>query len=162
MAVFLARIVMPFSRSRSLESIARSSRCAWSPKELVWRSMASTRVVLPWSTWATIATLRRSLRTAEAMKENLGDLRRMAAQTAAALLWYRRRPHPAAPPFCAPIPVVSRKRNPRGCAWLRSVPLRGQRALLPALPLQLRVGHRHRGDQPLGVGLLGVPQDLVT
>jgi hypothetical protein len=28
-AVFLARIVMPFSRSRSLESIARSSRCSW-------------------------------------------------------------------------------------------------------------------------------------
>jgi hypothetical protein len=29
--------------------------------------MASTRVVLPWSTWATIATLRRSLRMAVAM-----------------------------------------------------------------------------------------------
>src|SRR3954451_23292164 len=66
-AVFFARIVMPFSRSSSLESIARSSRWACSANELVWRSMASTSVVLPWSTWATIATLRRSERAAEAM-----------------------------------------------------------------------------------------------
>ena len=67
-AVFFARIVMPFSRSRSFESIARSSMCSCEPKEPVWRSMASTRVVLPWSTWATIATLRRSGRRARAMK----------------------------------------------------------------------------------------------
>lgn len=60
-AVFLARIVMPFSFSRSPESIRRST--ASSPR---WvrapdcRSMASTSVVLPWSTCATMATLRNS------------------------------------------------------------------------------------------------------
>ena len=63
-AVFLARIVMPFSRSRSLESIMRSSRCsaACAAKAPACLSMASTRVVLPWSTWATMATLRMSWR----------------------------------------------------------------------------------------------------
>ena len=49
-AVFLARIVMPFSRSRSPESIARSSTWAWEPNEPDCHSMASTSVVLPWST----------------------------------------------------------------------------------------------------------------
>ena len=59
---------MPFSRSRSPESMTRSSTLsAWcAVKAPVWRSMASTSVVLPWSTWATIATLRRSLRDAVA------------------------------------------------------------------------------------------------
>ena len=71
-AVFLARIVMPFSRSSSLLSIARSSTCAWSPNECVCLSIASTSVVLPWSTCATIATLRRSERVACAM---MGALR---------------------------------------------------------------------------------------
>src|SRR5665648_393048 len=61
--VFLARIVIPFSRSRSPVSMARSSTCACAPKAPDCQSMASTRVVLPWSTWATIATLRRSERT---------------------------------------------------------------------------------------------------
>ncbi|CAM4062270.1 hypothetical protein HEMA109418_07515 [Helcobacillus massiliensis] len=61
-AVFFARMVMPFSRSRSPESIARSSCFSWSPNAPPWVSMASTMVVLPWSTWATIATLRRSVR----------------------------------------------------------------------------------------------------
>ena len=65
-AVFLARIVMPFSRSRSPESITRSSRCWRAPKDPDCLSMASTSVVLPWSTWATIATLRRSDRVARA------------------------------------------------------------------------------------------------
>src|SRR5919112_2728450 len=59
-AVFFARIVIPFSRSRSPESIARSSTCWCSPNAPDCQSIASTRVVLPWSTWATIATLRRS------------------------------------------------------------------------------------------------------
>src|SRR5690554_3626433 len=59
---------MPFSRSSSFESIARSSTSACASKELVWRSIASTRVVLPWSTWATIATLRRSERVAIAIE----------------------------------------------------------------------------------------------
>ena len=61
-AVFLARMVMPFSRSRSLESITRSV-CAEPIRNAPdCQSMASTSVVLPWSTWATIATLRRSWR----------------------------------------------------------------------------------------------------
>ena len=53
---------MPFSRSRSIESITRSTSAWFARKAPVWRSIASTRVVLPWSTWATIATLRRSWR----------------------------------------------------------------------------------------------------
>ena len=57
-AVCLARIVMPFSRSRSPESMTRSTRAARSPNAPEARSMASTRVVLPWSTCATMATLR--------------------------------------------------------------------------------------------------------
>ena len=67
MAVFLARMVIPFSRSRSLESIMRSSALKCASNELVCLSMASTRVVLPWSTCATMATLRRSDRVAMAM-----------------------------------------------------------------------------------------------
>src|SRR4051812_45869208 len=67
-AVFLARLVMPFSRSRSFESIARSSTCWWAPNEPVCQSMASTRVVLPWATWATIAMLRRSSRVRVGMR----------------------------------------------------------------------------------------------
>ncbi|SLH26816.1 Uncharacterised protein [Mycobacteroides abscessus subsp. abscessus] len=59
-AVFLARMVMPFSRSRSPESITRSTGSARSAKAPDWRSMASTSVVLPWSTCATMATLRKS------------------------------------------------------------------------------------------------------
>ncbi len=55
---------MPFSRSRSPESMTRSATLsAWcAVKAPAWRSIASTSVVLPWSTWATIATLRRSVR----------------------------------------------------------------------------------------------------
>ena len=49
---------MPRSRSWSLESMTRSTSAWWSSKTPVARSMASTRVVLPWSTWATSATLR--------------------------------------------------------------------------------------------------------
>src|SRR5919202_1413130 len=67
-AVFFARMVMPFSRSRSFESIARSSTCWWAPNEPVCQSMASTRVVLPWSTWAKIAMLRRSSRVSVGMR----------------------------------------------------------------------------------------------
>jgi len=54
----LARMVMPRSRSWSLESMTRSTRAACSPKVPVARRRASTNVVLPWSTWATSATLR--------------------------------------------------------------------------------------------------------
>ena len=63
-AVFFARIVMPFSRSRSLESMTRSSTWACAPNALDCHSIASTSVVLPWSTCATMATLRRSSRVA--------------------------------------------------------------------------------------------------
>src|SRR5690349_22834343 len=55
-------MVMPFSRSRSMESMARSAISPRAWDWLPWRSMASTRVVLPWSTWAMMATLRRSVR----------------------------------------------------------------------------------------------------
>ena len=53
---------MPFSRSRSVESMTRSTTSSRARKAPVWRSMASTSVVLPWSTWATMATLRSASR----------------------------------------------------------------------------------------------------
>src|SRR5512143_775595 len=53
-------IVIPFSRSRSRESITRSTTAAWALTMPRWRSVASRRVVFPWSTWAMIATLRMS------------------------------------------------------------------------------------------------------
>src|SRR4029450_13450703 len=57
--VTLARMVIPRSRSRSLESSARSTR-RWLPLRAPdCCSSRSTKVVLPWSTWAMIATLRR-------------------------------------------------------------------------------------------------------
>src|SRR6478735_4340672 len=55
----LARMVMPRSRSRSFESITRSTVAALSRNTPVCLSMASTSVVLPWSTWAMMAMLRR-------------------------------------------------------------------------------------------------------
>ena len=55
---------MPFSRSRSIESMTRSLTSWFARKAPDCQSILSTRVVLPWSTWATIATLRRSSRTA--------------------------------------------------------------------------------------------------
>ena len=54
-AVFLERIVIPRSRSRSPESITRSATCSLERKMWLCCSMASTKVVLPWSTWAIIA-----------------------------------------------------------------------------------------------------------
>src|SRR5262245_64582783 len=58
MTVFLAMMVMPFSRSRSIESMIRSATAWFSRKSPDCQSMASTRVVLPWSTWAMMAMLR--------------------------------------------------------------------------------------------------------
>src|SRR3954466_13201242 len=75
-AVFFARIVMPFSRSRSPESIARSSTCWCSPNAPDCQSILSTRVVLPWSTWATMATLRMSARVFMGMRNSLSGFRR--------------------------------------------------------------------------------------
>src|SRR6266540_1109678 len=57
--VTLARMVIPRSRSRSLESSARSARRWLSRTAPDCCSSRSTKVVLPWSTWAMIATLRR-------------------------------------------------------------------------------------------------------
>jgi len=52
-----------FSRSRSIESITRVATSWFLRNAPDCQSMASTSVVLPWSTWATIATLRMSLRS---------------------------------------------------------------------------------------------------
>ncbi|EJW93380.1 hypothetical protein EVA_18511 [gut metagenome] len=51
-------MVIPFSLSRSLESMTRSATCSLARKVPLWRSIWSTRVVLPWSTCAIIAILR--------------------------------------------------------------------------------------------------------
>ena len=59
--VALARMVMPRSRSRSFESMARSATCWLSRKVPLCLSRQSTSVVLPWSTCAMIATLRMSI-----------------------------------------------------------------------------------------------------
>src|SRR5476649_1239326 len=53
-------IVIPRSRSSSLLSIARSATRSFARNTPLWCSSASTSVVLPWSTWAMMATLRRS------------------------------------------------------------------------------------------------------
>src|SRR3954447_3921079 len=54
---------MPFSRSRSMESMTRSATSEPSRNAPDCQSIASTSVVLPWSTCATIAMLRRSSRS---------------------------------------------------------------------------------------------------
>src|SRR4051812_4531444 len=59
MEAALAKMVMPRSRSWSLESMTRSTRAACVPNVPVVRRSASTRVVLPWSTCATSATFLR-------------------------------------------------------------------------------------------------------
>src|SRR4030067_464089 len=51
-------IAIPSSRSRSMESIARSGTPWFSRRMPLCRSIASTSVVLPWATWAMIATFR--------------------------------------------------------------------------------------------------------
>ena len=61
MAVFLAKMVIPRSCSNALESMTRSTSAARSPKVPDCCNSLSTRVVLPWSTWAIIAILRRFL-----------------------------------------------------------------------------------------------------
>src|SRR5918999_286047 len=84
-AVFLARIVMPFSRSRSPESMTRSSTSWFSRNAPDCQSMASTSVVLPWSTWATIATFRRSSRVEKGMRARLRLVNREWPQTVGGL-----------------------------------------------------------------------------
>ena len=56
METFLARMVMPRSRSSSLLSIINSPAASLSRNRCPANSILSTRVVLPWSTWAIIAT----------------------------------------------------------------------------------------------------------
>src|SRR5438132_8896848 len=77
-AVFLARIVIPFSRSRSIESSTRSATSWFSRNDPDGQSMASTSVVFPWSTCATMATSRMSSRN--------GTSRRVAADRARSVL----------------------------------------------------------------------------
>src|SRR5512143_3723818 len=57
-------MVMPFSRSRSMLSMTRSFTDWFSRNTPLCQSMASTSVVLPWSTWAMMAMLRICSRTA--------------------------------------------------------------------------------------------------
>ena len=56
---FLAAMVMPRSRSRSMVSMSRSLTSWLALNRPLWRNMASTRVVLPWSTWAMMAMFRK-------------------------------------------------------------------------------------------------------
>ena len=79
---------MPFSRSRSPESMTRSTTAWFARNVPVWRSIASTSVVLPWSTWATIATLRRSARIA--VGDGGGGRRLVSAHGGRARVAYRR------------------------------------------------------------------------
>src|SRR5215469_2674444 len=51
-------MVMPRSRSSSFESRTRSATASLARNVPLCLSMASTRVVLPWSTWAMMAMLR--------------------------------------------------------------------------------------------------------
>src|ERR1039458_6532626 len=51
-------MVMPRSRSRSFESMTRSATASLARNVPLWRNIASTRVVLPWSTWAMMAMLK--------------------------------------------------------------------------------------------------------
>ncbi len=59
-AVALDMIVIPRSRSRSIESITRSAWASPARHVPACLSRPSTSVVFPWSTWAMIATLRMS------------------------------------------------------------------------------------------------------
>ena len=54
--VFLAKIVIPLSFSKSFESITLSATCSFVLKVPLCLNSASTNVVLPWSTCAIIAT----------------------------------------------------------------------------------------------------------
>ena len=75
---------MPFSRSRSPESMTRSVSSWWAPKAPVWRRSASTRVVLPWSTCATMATFLMSSRVSMG-GPTIEDLAGLPFQAASAL-----------------------------------------------------------------------------
>ena len=55
----MERIVIPLSLSKSFESITLSCTCSLSRNVPLCLSISSTKVVLPWSTWAIIATFLR-------------------------------------------------------------------------------------------------------
>src|SRR5579862_1849939 len=71
---------MPFSRSRSSVSITRGAT-SWPLRNAPdCHSIASTSVVLPWSTWATMATLRMSARSTSMALSLVGrSLRELSA-----------------------------------------------------------------------------------
>ena len=71
-AQFLARMVMPRSRSMALLSMTVSTTFSCSAKVPDWRSSWSTIVVLPWSTCAMIAMLRICLLVIVCFPESVG------------------------------------------------------------------------------------------
>ena len=77
--VTLARMVMPRSRSRSFESMARSATFWLSRKEPDWDSRRSISVVLPWSTWAIIAILRKFMGRTDFL--NCGNWRALSTRS---------------------------------------------------------------------------------
>src|SRR5262249_31977482 len=60
--MFLDRIVMPRSRSRSFESRMQLPTSCDARNSPLWRKRQSTSVVLPWSTWEMMAIFRTSER----------------------------------------------------------------------------------------------------
>src|SRR4051794_12065306 len=58
--------------------MTRSAWCSWAANTPDWLSMASTSVVLPWSTWAMMATLRMSVRAGMGGSRVAGVWRRWA------------------------------------------------------------------------------------
>ena len=99
----LLRMVMPRSRSRSLRSITRSWTDSFSRNSPDWRNRASTRVVLPWSTWAMMPILRR-----------FGALMRLRLYLS---LWFPPRELAANGP-----PYSAAETQPEGMNSLRKVP----------------------------------------
>lgn len=71
-------IVIPRSRSRLIESMARS--CGISAPH--WRRILSMSVVFPWSTWAITATLRRRLGSSELLGAPAAAVEAEAAEKA--------------------------------------------------------------------------------
>src|SRR5437762_7915305 len=133
MAVFLAMIVMPFSRSRSIESMIRSGTDSFARKRPDCQSMASTRVVLPWSTWAMIAMFRMFSRCCILPSYHAGVRRELhvivrSAHGPASLPEMRT----AARATLSPRGT----RRPRAARGLRlSLPLPGLRAEVPGAPM---------------------------
>ena len=95
-AVFLERIVMPRSRSSGLESRTRSPTTWPSRKTPAWRNIWSTSVVLPWSTWAMIAMLRRGF-TCVAGGPRMNPREGREGRSAGVSLPRRRYPSPPGP-----------------------------------------------------------------